>query len=215
MDDNGSLVGIIIFAGIAVFLLFRLRAVLGRRTGEERERSNPFERPPIVPYQPNDLGSNGGRRALVIENDPNTPLSLNARLAQVHTADPTFDEKSFIAGAKTAFQMIVSAFAAGDLATLRPLLSSHLYGEFGRAISARSNRDSGDAVRFEGPVEAEIVDAGMSGREAHIQVRFTSRQMHPGDTQPPEEETIDLWSFSRDLSSRDPNWQLIETATGQ
>jgi predicted lipid-binding transport protein (Tim44 family) len=215
MDDNGSLVGIIIFAGIAVFLLFRLRAVLGRRTGEERERSNPFERPPIVPYQPNDLSSNGGRRALVIENDPNTPLSLNARLAQVHTADPTFDEKSFVAGAKTAFQMIVSAFAAGDLATLRPLLSSHLYGEFGRAISARSNRDPGDAIRFEGPVEAEIVDAGMSGREAHIQVRFASRQMHPGDTQPPEEETIDLWSFSRDLSSRDPNWQLIETATGQ
>ena len=50
MDDNGSLVGIIIFAGIAVFLLFRLRAVLGRRTGEERERPNPFDRPPIVPY---------------------------------------------------------------------------------------------------------------------------------------------------------------------
>jgi len=215
MDDNGSLVGIIIFAGIAVFLLFRLRAVLGRRTGEERERSNPFERPPIVPYQPNDLGSNGGRPAVVIENDPNTPLSINARLARVHTADPTFDEKSFLAGAKAAFQMIVSAFAAGDLATLRPLLSSHLYGEFGRAISARSNRDPGDAIRFEGPVEAEIVDAGMSGREAHIQVRFASRQMHPGDTQPPEEETIDLWSFSRDLSSRDPNWQLIETATGQ
>jgi len=215
MDDNGSLVGIIIFAGIAVFLFIRLRAVLGRRTGEERERSNPFDRPPIVPYQPNDFTANGGRPAVVIENDPHLPLSINARLAQVHAADPTFDEKSFLAGAKSAFQMIVSAFAAGDLATLRPLLSSNLYGEFGRAISARPHREQGNAIRFEGPVEAEIVDAGMSGREAHIQVRFASRQMHPGDTQPPEEETIDLWSFSRDLASRDPNWQLIETATGQ
>ena len=215
MDDNGSLVGIIIFAGIAVFLFIRLRAVLGRRTGEERERSNPFDRPPIVPYQPNDFTANGGRPAVVIENDPHLPLSINARLAQVHAADPTFDEKSFLAGAKSAFQMIVSAFAAGDLATLRPLLSSNLYGEFGRAISARPHREQGNAIRFEGPVEAEIVDAGMSGREDHIQVRFASRQMHPGDTQPPEEETIDLWSFSRDLASRDPNWQLIETATGQ
>jgi predicted lipid-binding transport protein (Tim44 family) len=215
MDDNGSLVGIIIFAGIAVFLVIRLRAVLGRRTGEEREHQNPFDRPPIVPFQPSDLnGMNNGRPAVVIEHDPTQPLSLNARLALVHAADPTFDEKHFLAGAKAAFQMIVSAFAAGDLATLRPLLSSNLYGEFGRAISERPHRDPADAIRFEGLVEAEIVDAGMSGREAHIQVRFASRQMHPGDTQPPEEETIDLWSFSRDLSSRDPNWQVIETAIG-
>ena len=212
MDDNGSLVGIIIFAGIAVFLVFRLRAVLGRRTGEEQERQNPFDRPPLVPFQPETAGI-GGRPVLVIENDPNLPLSLDAKLKQVHAADPTFEEKHFLAGARSAFQMIVSAFAAGDLATLRPLLSSHLYGEFGRAISERPHRDTGDEIRFEGPVEAEIADAGMSGREAHIQVRFASRQMHAGETVPPEDQTIDLWSFSRDLSSRDPNWQLIETAT--
>ncbi len=215
MDDNGSLVGIIIFAGIAVFLLFRLRAVLGRRTGEERERPNPFDRPPIVPYQPSDSGSFGGRPAVVIENDPTLPLSLNAKLSRIHEADPTFDEKHFLAGAKSAFQMIVSAFAAGDLATLRPLLSSNLYGEFGRAISERpKGQGPVEPIRFAGPVEAEIVDAGMSGREAHVQVRFASRQMHAGETEPPAEDTIDLWSFSRDLSSRDPNWQLIETANG-
>ena len=213
MDDNGSLVGIIIFAGIAVFLVFRLRAVLGRRTGEEQERQNPFDRPPLVPFQPETAGI-GGRPALVIENDPNLPLSLDAKLKQIHAADPTFEEKHFLAGARSAFQMIVSAFAAGELATLRPLLSSHLYGEFGRAISERPHRDTGDEIRFEGPVDAEIVDAGMSGREAHIQVRFASRQMHAGETVPPEDQTIDLWSFSRDLSTRDPNWQLIETATG-
>src|ERR1700761_1352709 len=183
MDDNGSLVGIIIFAGIAVFLLFRLRAVLGRRTGEERERPNPFDRPPIVPYQPSDLGSYGGRPAVVIENDPSQPLSLNAKLVKIHEADPSFDEKHFLAGAKAAFQMIVSAFAAGDLATLRPLLSSHLYGEFGRTISERDKRDSGESVRFEGRIEAEIADARMNGREAFIQVRFGSRQIHPGETE--------------------------------
>jgi predicted lipid-binding transport protein (Tim44 family) len=212
MDENGSLVGIIFFAAIAVFLLFRLRAVLGRRTGEEQERPNPFDRPPLVPFHADTPGI-GGRPALVIENDPSLPLSLDAKLAQVHAADPTFEEKHFLAGARAAFQMIVSAFAAGDLATLRPLLSSNLYGEFGRAISERPHRESGDAVSFEGPIEAEIVDAGMSGREAHVQVRFASRQMHPGETAPPADAAIDLWCFSRDLGSRDPNWQLIETAT--
>lgn len=213
MDENGSLVGIIFFAAVAVFLLFRLRAVLGRRTGEEQERPNPFDRPPLVPFQPETPGI-GGRPAVVIENDPNLPLSLDAKLKQIHTADPTFEEKHFLAGAKAAFQMVVSAFAAGDLATLRPLLSSNLYGEFGRAISERPQREPNEGVRFEGPIEAEIVDAGMSGREAHVQVRFASRQVHPGETAPPEDETIDLWCFSRDLGSRDPNWQLIETATG-
>jgi predicted lipid-binding transport protein (Tim44 family) len=218
MNDDGSMIGILIFAGIAVFLVFRLRAVLGRRTGEEQERPNPFDRPPVVPYQPGvgePPAGFGGREPITIDNDPTLPLSLDAKLARVRAADPSFEEKHFLAGARSAFQMIVSAFAIGDLATLRPLLSSNLYGEFGRAISERPHRDAGDAIRFEGPVEAEIVDARMNGREAIVQVRFASRQIHPGETAAPEEETIDLWSFARDLGSRDPNWQLVETATEQ
>jgi predicted lipid-binding transport protein (Tim44 family) len=217
MNEDGSVIGILILAGITVFLVLRLRAVLGRRTGEERERSNPFDRPPIVPFQSGvaePMGP-GTREPVVIDNDSSLPLSLDAKLARVHAADPTFDEKHFLAGARAAFPMIVSAFAAGDLATLRPLLSSHLYGEFGRTISERPQRDVGDAIRFQGSVEAEIVDARMNGREAFVRVRFVSRQIHPGETAPPEEDTIDLWSFSRDFGSRDPNWQLVETATEQ
>ena len=215
MNDDGSLIGILIFAGITVFLVFRLRAVLGRRTGEERERQNPFDRPPIVPYQADaDQPVNYARGpGAIIENDPNLPLSLDAKLARIHAADPSFDEKHFLEGARSAFQMIVSAFAAGDLATLRPLLSSHLYGEFGRTISERGKRDNGGPIRFEGRVEAEIADARVNGREVFVQVRFASRQIYPGETAAPEEATIDLWSFARDLGSRDPNWQLVETAT--
>jgi len=218
MSNDGSMIGILIFAGIAVFLVFRLRAVLGRRTGEERERPNPFDRPPIVPFQPGTAEppvAYGAREPVTIDNDPTLPLSLDAKLARIHAADPSFDEKHFLAGARSAFQMIVSAFAIGDLATLRPLLSSNLYGEFGRAISERPHRDAADAIRFEGQIEAEIVDARMNGREAIVQARIVSRQIHPGETAAPEEETIDLWSFSRDLGSRDPNWQLVETATEQ
>jgi predicted lipid-binding transport protein (Tim44 family) len=214
MGDDGSLINILIFAGIAVFLFFRLRAVLGRRTGEEREHSNPLDRGSVAPFRAGaaDPASNPGRPAIVIDNDPNLPQSLDAKMARIHAADPSFDEKHFLGGAREAFQMIVIAFAAGDLATLRPLLSSQLYGEFGRVISERPKRDAVDTIRFEGPVEAELVDARVIGRETQVQVRFVSRQLHPGDTAPPEHETVDLWTFSRDLGSRDPNWQLVETA---
>lgn len=220
MGYSGSVIDILIYAAVAVFLLFRLRAVLGRRTGEERERPNPFERPPVSSYRPG-LAEPGtatvtpfrpATAAPVIDVEPSGPLSLDARLARVAAADPSFDEKHFLAGAKSAFQMIVQAYAAGDLATLRPLLTSQLYGDFGRAISERRERNELAPVEFEGPVAAEIEDARVSPREIQIQVRFASRQKQAGETAP-EDEIVDLWTFSRDPSSRDPNWQLVETTT--
>ncbi len=212
MTDDSSMIDILIFAAIAVFLLFKLRSVLGRRTGEEAERPNPFDRPPMVPFQPPAADRPAGSRALAspIDANPTAPLSLDTRISRVAAADPTFDEKSFLAGAKAAFQMIVQAFAAGDLAALRPLLSSHLYGEFGRVISQRNGATS---VTFEGPIGAEIVDARVSDRDMQIQVQFTSRQIHSGETAPLD-EIVDLWTCARDVGSRDPNWQLVETATG-
>lgn len=217
MNNDASVIDIIIFAAIAIFLLFRLRAVLGRRTGEEQERANPFEQPPAAPFArglPDQPVIPALRQAPVIEHDPNLPLSLDARLARVYAIDSAFDEKHFLAGARSAFQIIIQAFAAGDLATLRPLLSSHLYGEFGRNISDRPNREPAGEVRFEGPVEAEIIDARVTDGESQIQVRFASRQVHPGETEIPEEDSVDLWTFARPAGSRDPNWQLVETAIG-
>ena len=206
--------GILIFAAIAVVLFFQLRAVLGRRTGEERERPNPFEGAPTGPYRPAaEVPKPGAKPVLVIDHDPTLPLSLDARLAKVQAAEPSFEEKHFLAGSKAAFQMVVEAFAVGDLATLRPLLSSPLYGELGRTISERKDQGALGPVTFDGPVQAEIIDAKVIGRQVQVQVRFTSKQRHAGETTPPEHETVDLWTFAREAGARDPNWQLIETAT--
>lgn len=216
MGDDASVTGIIIFAAIAVFLIFQLRAVLGRRSGTERDRPNPFDRPAVAPYRPGMAEQPAGptaRPSPVIEHDPNLPLSLDAKMARVLALDPTFDEKHFLAGARSAFQMIVQAFATGDLATLRPLLSSQLYGELGREISTRRDRNELGPVQFDGPFVAEIVEARTEQREVQIQVQFQSRQIHAGEAAAPEEPTVDLWTFARDTGSRDPNWQLIETAT--
>lgn len=215
MGDNASVFDILIFAAIAIVLLFRLRAVLGRRTGEERERANPFDQPTVVPLRRGLAEQPAGAGFVaspVIEHDPTVPLSLDARLARVHAVDPSFDEKHFLAGARSAFQMIVQAFAAGELATLRPLLNAQLYGEFGRAVSERRERGELGSVRFEGPIGVEIVDARAAPRELQLQIRFTSRQLHDGQTEAPE-EIVDLWTFARDPGSRDPNWQLVETTS--
>jgi predicted lipid-binding transport protein (Tim44 family) len=212
MGGTNSVIEILIFAAVAVFLIFRLRAVLGRRTGEEPEQTNPFERS-VAPFHPpiGEQRAAGVRPAPVIDHDPGLPLSLDARIARIEAADPAFDEKTFLAGARSAFKMIVQAFGAGDLATLRPLLSSQLYGEFGRSISERRDRGELGPVAFEGPIGAEIADAEVAPREVRVTVSFTSRQLHAGETVPPEAETVDLWTFTRDPTSRDPNWQLSLT----
>src|SRR4030081_3729259 len=134
---SNNLLDLVIFAAIAVFLVLRLRAVLGRRTGEERPRPNPFAQPdpayvdraPVV--APTNLGP-------VAATPPDQPLSLEARVQLLRAADPSFDEKHFIAGAKPAFQMIVQGFAAGDLATLKTLLGPGLYADFASATEARN-----------------------------------------------------------------------------
>ena len=216
MGDNASVFEILLFAIVAIVLLFRLRSVLGRRTGEERERPNPFDRPTVVPFRPNLAEQPSGAGyplPTVVEHDPSLPMSLDARIARVQAVDASFDEKHFLNGAKAAFQMIVQAFASGDLATLRPLLNSQLYGEFGRAISERRERGELGQLTFEGPIGAEIVDAKVSPREIQIQVQLISRQLHPGETAAPEDAVTDLWTFARDPGSRDPNWQLVETTT--
>ena len=214
MSGGASVIEILIYAAVALFLLFRLRSVLGRRTGEEQQRRNPFDNPisSLNRLRTEPTDRSGPAAPLGIEHDSDIPLSLEARIGRLHAADPNFDEKHFVAGARKAFEMIVQAFAIGDLATLRPLLSSQLYGEFGRIISERRERGELGPVQFEGPISAEIIDARTAPRELRVEVRITSRQIYAGETVAPEEDTVDLWTFVRDPSQRDPNWQLTQTA---
>jgi predicted lipid-binding transport protein (Tim44 family) len=216
---SNNLLDLVIFAAIAVFLVLRLRAVLGRRTGEERPRPNPFAQPdpayvdraPVA--APAQLGP-------VAATPSDQPLSLEARVQILRAADPSFDEKHFIAGAKTAFQMIVQAFATGDLATLKSLLGPSLYGDFAKAVEARTRSGHSLLTEIRGPIEADLEDARVENGQAQVEIRFTTQQIHAvrdasgavveGDpTQPIE--IVDLWTFARDPRSKDPNWQLVAT----
>jgi predicted lipid-binding transport protein (Tim44 family) len=230
MSDGFAYLDILFFAMVAAFIAFRLRGVLGRRTGhEQRRRPGPVVRPtaaarsndnvvplPERPGAPPATAADerGGGIADV------TDATLKAGLTQVRLSDPGFDLDQFLQGARAAFAMIVETFAKGDKAGLRPLLADAVYGEFARAIEDRERRGHSLATELVAVRGAEVTSAGMRGTHARVQVRFVSEQINVTrdaqgevvDGDPKRiAEVVDVWTFERDTRSRDPNWGLVET----
>lgn len=220
MGEGLYFIDILIFAMIAAFLVFRLRNVLGRRTGHEQRRPNPYSPPGQAPAEPvkDNVVTMPGRDG----QDAETRAGSRHGLTQIRIADPSFDPNGFIQGAKAAFGMIVEAFARGDTATLRPLLSDDLYDEFSAAIRDRLAAGTTLETTVEEMRSAEILEGRVEGRTAMVTVKFVTRQINvtrdaegevvDGDQNQPVEVT-DIWTFARNTRSTDPNWTLIETAT--
>src|SRR4051812_12279444 len=222
MGEGFYFIDILIFAMIAAFLVYRLRGVLGRRHGEERQRPNPYTSRPGQEAGDNvvTLPDRGRVPVDVPPPAPDEPYSLAAGIAQIQANDPTFDEKGFLQGAKGAFGMIVTAFAQGDTPTLRPLLSDDVYENFAAAI--RSRQSSGETLETKvvNVRDADLIEARMEGRTAFVTVKFISEQINvtrdragtviDGDPEQPL-EVVDIWTFARNTRSRNPNWTLIET----
>jgi predicted lipid-binding transport protein (Tim44 family) len=223
---------IILFAMIAAFLVLRLRSVLGRRTGNERRRD-------LMPRRPTPVADKPGPDKVAPPDgvDKITPMPAIAAnpagaipagaiadgLAHIRRADPSFDPAQFVEGARVAFEMIVTAFAKGDKAALRPLLSDEVYRPFSQTIderiAARETVETHD-LKLD---QAEIVEADMAGRFARVTVKLVSHQISvtramdgsivEGDPEHPVEKT-DYWTFARDTRSTDPNWMLVATSSG-
>jgi predicted lipid-binding transport protein (Tim44 family) len=228
-DSSFQFFDIIFFAMVAAFLVLRLRSVLGKRTGTENpERWRP--RPPVAPRgdqpaRPDNVTPlpprNGAPPAEVLAPAaPSTPLE--AGITQIKLADPSFDPRGFVAGAKQAFEMIVGAFAQGDSAALRPLLSDEVYDNFVSDIRRRQQAKQTLETTLVGIKSAEIIEAKMDGRAAAVTMKFVSEQINVTrdaagqtvDGDPSHVMTVvDVWTFSRNTRSRDPNWQLVATAT--
>jgi predicted lipid-binding transport protein (Tim44 family) len=218
MTDGSQYIDIVLFAMVAVFLGLRLRSVLGRRTGNEPP-------PPALgvdaPARPENVVDIDRRRPVVEVPPPSNggdPVATG--LARIGAADPTFSPQRFVAGAAAAFELVVRAFAEGDEGALRPLLSDEVLDNFLQAIRAR--RAAGEIclsklVEIKG---ADIVEAEFDGRAARLSVRFVSIQailvkdsegnVVEGDPSHPS-QIIDLWTFSRDVRSPNPNWILVGT----
>lgn len=218
---DGAYLDIIFFAMVAGFLILRLRSVLGRRTGNENperwtsrqpRKPAPGELPENVTRLPNrTVPADAG-----VESTP-----LQAGLTQIQLADPGFDPAQFVEGARAAFEMIVTAYAQGDTATLRPLLSDEVYENFAKAIRARQQAKQTLETTLVGIKSADLVEARMDGRTALVTVKFVSEQINVTrdeagavvDGDPSHVTSVtDLWTFARNTRSRDPNWLLVATA---
>jgi predicted lipid-binding transport protein (Tim44 family) len=236
----------IIFLALAVFIFLRLRSVLGQRTGRER--------PPYDPYAAREPARPATEKVVALPNrtpdtaqkpsepsepsepaEPATPVERWAGVAAVGSpvatgldaiaaADPEFDAKHFLTGARAAYEMIVNAYAEGDRRTLKNLLSREVYDGFDGAIADREKKGEKVESRFVAIDKAEITAAEQRQRTAQVTVRFVSQLVSVTrdkdgnviDGNPDKVTDItDVWTFARDTSSRDPNWKLVATEAGQ
>ena len=234
----------IIFLALAVFIFLRLRSVLGQRTGRERPPYDPYSaREPARPAAEKVVSaaqSRGrGRRAEGVRAQRagragdalegrcragfgGSPRGLDAIVA----IDPDFDPKHFLTGARAAYEMIVTAFADGDRRTLKPLLSREVYDGFDSAIT-RPRRSAAKQLesKFVSIDKAEITGAEVRGthRACHralpVAADLSVTRDKDGNVIDGSAEKVtdvtDVWTFARDLSSRDPNWKLVATEAGQ
>jgi len=224
MGDLPHYFDIILFAMVAAFLVLRLRSVLGRRTGNERRRDL-LVRPP-APARDQPAGNrivNLTQRPAPLAAGAPPPNTVAGGIAQITTADPSFDANMFLDGARGAFGLIVAAFANGDKNQLRPLLSDETCKPFTAAIDERAAAGETLETRIGKLKDIDIIEAGMDGRTARVTVKLVSDQInvlraHDGsvvDGDPQHEiEKIDFWTFARDARSSDPNWLLVATGSG-
>jgi predicted lipid-binding transport protein (Tim44 family) len=228
----------LIAIAVAVFVLFRLRSVLGTRTGNERppvdrSRSSRTEKgaetaeETVVPLRPRaaqpDLDDE--RRARKVEAEIEQAAAGNADLAAglraVVEADATFAPKGFLEGAKQAYEMIVTAFAAGDRPMLRDLLDKPIYDSFQRAIAEREAAGQKVDFTFVGLPKVAIVDAEFDKKDVTVTVDFHAEVVSATrdkdgnlvEGNADQVQTIaDEWTFARNPRSRDPNWKVVATS---
>src|SRR5260370_42151913 len=206
----------------AAFLRRGWRSVLGRRTGNERRGKSMIRQAETTGDKVITLQQRGNAAAPAPATEPPAD-AVAAGLERVAAADPGFDPERFLQGARGAFEIIVAAFAAGDKAKLRPLLSDEVYTPFCAAIDERNAARETLETRILALKRHDIVEADLVGQMARITVKLVSDQInvvraHDGsivDGDPDKAiEKTDFWSFARDTRAADPNWLLGPTASG-
>lgn len=229
---------IIVFVGLAIFVGWRLYSVLGTRPDRDPDsRPNPSRFAPrdvtpaptapartsvrdeqVIDVEPVDTPPPSERWKGVAE--PGSPLAQ--ALDAVAASEPSFDVKFFLNGAKAAYEAIVMAFATGDRSTLKDLLSRDVFENFSQAIAEREKRGETVETTFVSLDKAGLSDVQVKGRTAQMTVRFESQLITVTrdtngkvvDGAADKVATVnDVWTFARDLGSRDPVWRLIATET--
>lgn len=235
MDEFFDLPTLIVI-GLAIVILFRLRSVLGTRTGNER---SPLQRRseaaaksgedtviqmrprPVEPQTDEHAERQARRLETEIEQFSGGKADVAAGLKAIAAVDPAFGPKSFLEGGKAAYEMIVTAFAQGDRKTLKNLLDKEVYDGFERAIADREAAGNKVEFTFVGLPKIEISEAELDKRNALVTVRFHAEVVSAtrdaeGNLLEGNADQVtniaDEWTFARNTKSRDPNWKLVATS---
>jgi predicted lipid-binding transport protein (Tim44 family) len=220
---NPQFFGIILIAMVAGIILFRLYTVLGRRTGNERDTNDRFQRvggatepakkpDNVIPLPTAQRPADAAETAA----DP-----VKRGLLDIKLADRNFETDHFVSGAKQAYEMIVTDFAHGDRDALHKLLSADVYRAFEHAISDREAKKLKTEFTFVGFKDVKITQATLKNGLADITMSFAAQFLSAtsdehgtaveGDPKAVREVT-DVWTFARDTASSDPNWLLVATS---
>ncbi|MBV2359403.1 Tim44/TimA family putative adaptor protein [Thalassococcus sp. CAU 1522] len=216
---NSPIIQLLVLAGIAVFLILRLRSVLGTREG--------FEKPPLS----NQTRDSGARRDFeVIEGGPDRDITDHVdekspsadALARMKRTDPTFSVSEFLSGARGAYEMILMGFERGDIEELKPFLAEDVYDTFAEVVAAREEQGLTIEADFVGVRELTLTNARFEDETglAEITVRYVGEltsvvKNAEGDIVEGSATSVkrqkDVWTFARNMGSDDPNWQLVAT----
>lgn len=233
----------LVFLALAVFVAWKLRSVLGQKTGSEQPPTDPFSRRETPPMRPDQAAPADARRDNVIRlpgaaNDPAAAAPpaappadqwkdiappgspIYAGIETIIRQEPGFDPRDFLGGAKAAYETIVTAFARGDRKMLKGLLAKEVYEGFEQAITDREKRGEKAESSFVSIDKADITAVEVKGKTAQVTIAFVSQLISvtrdaQGNVVDGSAEAVsevnDIWTFSRQLGSRDPNWLLVAT----
>jgi predicted lipid-binding transport protein (Tim44 family) len=223
--DNIPYADIVILALIAGFILLRLRSVLGQKNGNEEqffkrdmEKESAREREPVILPGTRNAPVSAGETDSYLYSLKNDAVAKT--IADIKLVDPSFTATGFLHGAKMAFEMVFDAFAKGDRKTLEMLLDRPIYETFSREIEAREKADEKTEITLVSVKAKDITSATLTASRARLAVKFDSEQVSivrdrdgkiidgdPSNHHPMDDE----WVFERDISSKNPNWKIIET----
>lgn len=215
---NSPIIQLLVLAGIAVFLILRLRNVLGTREG--------FEKPPVAAPNP----KSNRRDFEVIEGGPDMDIADHTEgkpeaaeaLALMKRAEPSFGVSDFLTGARGAYEMILMGFERGELAEIKPFLSPDVYESFAEVVEMREKQGVSVEANFVGIREMALEDATFDDASGigEVSVRFIGEMTsvvrnNAGEIIEGSANEIkrqkDIWTFARKMGSADPNWHLVAT----
>ncbi|MEM9198020.1 MAG: Tim44/TimA family putative adaptor protein [Pseudomonadota bacterium] len=213
---------VLVLAAIALFLVLRLRNVLGTRDGFEKPTSNAPSRRELPRSADTSKAEEEGAADIDIPEDVQRDSPTYKALLEMRMAEPDFSVLQFMSGAKQAYEMVVVGFETGDLSGLDGLLSDEVMTGFREALAGRAETDNRVEVQFGGVRDVRLVEAGFdpAGRLGEVTLRFVGElssvtrspegRVVEGDPTAMRPQT-DEFTFERRMGSDDPNWTLVST----